>query len=178
MSRIGSKPVLIPNGVKVSIKDNIVFVEGPKGKLQQEVKEGISVVIDGQNILVNRSSDDKKQKAFHGLFRSLIANIVKGVVEKYSKKLEIVGVGYRATMKGKDLDLSIGKTHPVIYKGVEGIEIKTPDQTHIEISGIDKQKVGQVAAEIRDLSKPEPYKGKGIRYEGEHVRKKEGKAVK
>ncbi len=178
MSRIGKQPVAIPDKVNVTIDNKTITVEGPEGKLSYTYHQGVDVQQEGQKLTVSVLSRDKKMRAMYGLTRALISNMVIGVTEQFAKKLEIVGVGYRTQLKGKDLELSIGKSHPVIFKQVEGVEIKVPDQTHIDIVGVDKQKVGQVAADIRALYKPEPYKGKGIRYVGEYVRSKEGKSAK
>lgn len=176
MSRIGRKPITIPAGVTVTVDGNTVRVKGPKGELAQEIQPEMRVeVADGQ-ILVHRPSDAKQHRAFHGLTRALVANMVTGVTEGFSKGLEIVGVGYRAEKKGKTLVLNVGYSHQVEYPEPEGITINTPNPTTVIVEGIDKQKVGQVAAEIRAVRPPEPYKGKGIRYQGEYVRRKAGKA--
>ncbi len=178
MSRIGKKIIEIPKGVKVELKNNIVHVEGPKGKLEQTMEKCVTVAVADNQISISVKGDDKKIKALHGLTRALISNMVLGVVHPFVKKLEIEGVGYRVNQKGKDLEFSLGKSHPVPFKHIDGIEFKIPYQTHIEIMGINKQKVGQAAADIRSLYAPEPYKGKGIRYEGEYIRRKAGKSVK
>ena len=177
MSRIGKQPIEIPDKVKVDLKENNIFVEGPHGKLQQDICQEVTVKQEDSKIFISVDKQDKRSRAMHGLMRALIANMVKGVVEKFSKKLLIIGVGYRAQLKGKDLELNIGKSHPIIFKAPEGIEIKLEDPTHIEIIGVNKQLVGQVAADIRAFYKPEPYKGKGIRYADEYVKKKAGKTV-
>ncbi len=176
MSRIGKKPINIDSKVKVKIESDIAYVEGPKGKLESSIPEGITVEVNESQIEVKRSSDEKKFRALHGLTRSLINNMVTGVTEGFEKELEIVGVGYRSQVQGKKLSLQIGKSHPVEYPVPEGISIETPKPTVIIVKGIDRQFVGEVAAEIRAYYPPEPYKGKGIRYKGEYVRKKAGKA--
>jgi len=177
MSRIGKRPINIPEGVKVQKRDNVVYVEGPKGKLDYSLAQGIDVDIKDNTIVVIRSSDDKQQRALHGLARALIANMIKGVMEGFSKQLEIIGVGFKAQVSGKKLTLNLGFSHPIEYRIQDGITIETPKPTQIVVKGIDKQAVGETAAEIRDFYKPEPYKGKGIRYVGEYVRKKAGKTV-
>ncbi len=177
MSRIGKRPIDIPQGAKVQKKDTTVYVEGPKGKLDYSLPQGINIDIKDNAIVVNRSANNKQQRALHGLARALIANMVKGVVEGFSKKLEIIGVGFKAQLSGEKLILNLGFSHPVEYKVPKGITIETPKPTQIVVKGIDKQAVGEAAAEIRDFYKPEPYKGKGIRYVGEYVRKKVGKTV-
>ena len=179
MSRIGRLPIAIPAGVTVTVDDNnLVTVKGPKGTLSQQVNPSITVKQEGAEILVSRPSDDKQHRALHGLTRSLINNMVVGVSTGFEKKLEIVGTGYRAQMDGKDLVLNVGYSHPVRFPKMDGIEFETPAPTKITVKGIDKQKVGQIAADIRKTREPEPYKGKGIRYEGEFVRRKEGKTGK
>ncbi len=177
MSRVGNLPVPIPAGVEVSVKDNVVTVKGPKGELQQSYDPLITVKVEGDEVVVTRANDERQARSLHGLTRSLINNMTIGVTEGYSKTLELVGVGYRASLKGNKLELSVGYSHPVYVEAPEGIKLDCPDQTHITVSGINKQLVGQVAADIRKWRKPEPYKGKGIRYEGEHVRHKEGKTA-
>ncbi len=177
MSRVGNLPVQIPAGVEVSVKDNVVTVKGPKGELQQSYDPLITVKVEGDEVVVTRANDERQARSLHGLTRSLINNMTIGVTEGYSKTLELVGVGYRAALKGNKLELSVGYSHPVYVEAPEGIKLDCPDQTHITVSGINKQLVGQVAADIRKWRKPEPYKGKGIRYEGEHVRHKEGKTA-
>jgi large subunit ribosomal protein L6 len=179
MSRIGKSPIPIPAGVDVRIDGSSVAVKGPKGELSQQVPFGITVRVDDGQILVERLDDEREVRALHGLVRSLVNNMVLGVTEGFRKELEIVGVGYRAAAKGKTgLDLSLGYSHPVVVEAPEGIEFAVPQPTRIEVHGIDKQLVGQVAADIRSLRKPEPYKGKGVRYADEHVRRKAGKAGK
>ena len=175
MSRIGKKPVTIPSGVTADISNGVLTVKGPKGSLTLGLRDEISYTVDGGSILVKPANDTKSARAFWGMQRTLVDNLVTGVTQGYTKVLEITGVGYRATAQGKVLKLQLGYSHDVNFDVPEGIEIKTPDNTTIEISGIDKQKVGQVAAEIRRWRKPEPYKGKGIRYRGEYIFRKEGK---
>ncbi len=177
MSRIGKIPVEIPAGVKVSQDHSLIKVEGPKGKLSMEVPKGIDVILSGNKIEVKRPSDDRKERSYHGLVRTLVANMVKGVSMGFEKNLEIAGVGFRAEIAGKTLKLVIGFSAPVEYAVPDGIQIKVDKQVNIAVSGIDKQLVGRVAAEIRSLKKPEPYKGKGIKYAGEQIRRKVGKSV-
>lgn len=176
MSRIGKKPISLPVGVEVSINGNIINVKGPKGVLTQEIPQDITAVVEGQELLMQRPSDNKKHRALHGLSRALVANMVEGVTKGYEKRLEMVGVGYRAQMQGKKLVISAGYSHPVEVDAPEGIEFEVPAVNKIIIKGIDKQLVGNTAAEIRAIRKPEPYKGKGIKYEGEQIRRKAGKA--
>lgn len=178
MSRIGRKPVQIPAGVEVTVNGNTCVVKGPKGTLQQDFHENITVTVEENEVIVDRANDERESRAQHGLTRALIQNMVTGVSEGYTKVLELAGVGYRVQLKGKDLDLSLGYSHPVIYTAPEGITFECPDNTHIHVKGINKQQVGQVAAEIRGKRPPEPYKGKGIHYLGEHIRRKLGKAAK
>lgn len=175
MSRIGKRPVSIPSGVIAEIADGTLVVKGPKGTLSLSLRDEISYAIDGDAIVVKPANDTKSARAFWGMQRTLVDNLVTGVTTGYTKVLEITGVGYRANAQGKNLKLQLGYSHDVDFAVPEGIEIKTPDNTTIEISGIDKQKVGQVAAEIRRWRKPEPYKGKGIKYRGEYIFRKEGK---
>ncbi|MGV3512634.1 MAG: 50S ribosomal protein L6 [Novosphingobium sp.] len=175
MSRIGKKPVAIPSGVTANIADGVLTVKGPKGTLTLTLRDEISYTVDGDTILVKPANDTKGARAFWGMQRTLVDNLVTGVTQGYTKVLEITGVGYRANAQGKNLKLQLGYSHDVDFPVPEGIEIKTPDNTTVEISGIDKQKVGQVAAEIRRWRKPEPYKGKGIKYRGEFIFRKEGK---
>jgi large subunit ribosomal protein L6 len=177
MSRIGKKPIDIPGGVKAVVETDEVKIEGPKGKLNFNFHPRINVSLDANKIIVKRASDSKLDKSLHGLTRSLINNMVKGVTEGYKKELEIVGVGFKAAVQAKALVMNLGFTHPINYNIPEGITIQTPKPTNIVVSGIDKRLVGQTAAEIRDFYRPEPYKGKGIRYVGEHVRRKAGKKV-
>ncbi len=178
MSRIGKKPVLVPAGVTVAVDNTTVTVKGPKGELTRTFSELISIKEEGEEIIVVRNDDTQDSNAQQGLVRTLIHNMVVGVSEGFEKKLELTGVGYRATLKGKDLDLSLGYSHPVVYPAPENITFVVPDNTHITVQGISKEQVGQVAAEIRMKRPPEPYKGKGIHYEGEHIRRKLGKAAK
>jgi large subunit ribosomal protein L6 len=178
MSRIGRQPIAVPAGVTVSIEPEEVRVNGPKGELSERIHRDIAVAQDGDNLVVTRPTDRGEHRALHGLTRTLVANMVEGVTKGYEKNLEIIGVGYRATLKGKDLELAVGYSHPVLVKAPEGIEFEVSIPTKIAIRGNDKQAVGEVAANIRKVRKPEPYKGKGIRYEGEFVRKKAGKAAK
>ena len=179
MSRIGKAPITVPSGVEVQIQGRQVAVKGPKGELDIEVPVDITVRQDGDEILVERSDDERRNRALHGLTRSLVNNMVLGVSEGFSKELQIVGVGYRAAAKGSNaLELQLGFSHPVNVEAPTGITFDVPEPTRIIVSGIDKQVVGQVAADIRSYRKPEPYKGKGVRYLGEHVARKAGKAAK
>ena len=179
MSRIGKLPVHIVSGVTITVDEhNVVTVKGPKGELTQRVSPEMILEQENGVLTVKRPSDDKQHRALHGLTRSLINNMVVGVSTGFEKKLEIVGTGYRAQMDGKDLVLNVGYSHPVRFPKMDGIEFETPVPTKITVKGIDKQKVGQIAADIRKTRAPEPYKGKGIRYEGEFVRRKEGKTGK
>lgn len=175
MSRIGKRPVSIPSGVSADIADGTLTVKGPKGSLTLRLRDEISYTVDGDAILVRPANDSKQARAFWGMQRTLVDNLLTGVTQGYTKVLEITGVGYRANSQGRNLKLQLGYSHDVDFAVPEGIEIKTPDNTTIEITGIDKQKVGQVAAEIRRWRKPEPYKGKGIKYRGEFIFRKEGK---
>ncbi len=177
MSRIGKKPVIIPSGVKVNVQGQNVTVQGPKGQLSLEVHPKIKLSATASQVDVARPNNDRMNRSLHGLTRSLIQNMVMGVTQGYSKDLEIVGVGFKAQVKGKILNLALGYTHPIDYQIPDGIEIKCPQPTRINVSGLDKQKVGQVAAEIRLFHEPEPYKGKGIHYVGEVIRRKQGKTV-
>jgi len=178
MSRIGKMPIPVPAGVEVKIDGSTVTVKGSKGELTRTFTDILTIRQEGEEILVERPDDSREAMSMHGLTRTLIANMVEGVHNGYSKKLELVGVGYRAALKGKDLDISLGYSHPVIVEAPEGITFEVPSQTEIIVSGISKELVGQVAADIRKKRPPEPYKGKGIRYEGEYVRRKLGKAAK
>lgn len=178
MSRIGAKPIVVPKGVKVSVRDQEVLVEGPKGKLSLPVFPGISVEEKDGKILVKRHEDSKEIKAKHGLTRALLANHIIGTSEGFSKVLILQGVGYRAQKRGKDLVLSLGFSHEVVYPEPADVSIEVLEPTKIKVSGIDKQRVGQVAAEIRAFKKPEPYKAKGIKYETEVIRRKAGKTGK
>ena len=177
MSRIGRMPVSIAKGVEVKQSNGTVLVKGPKGTLEFTVHPEMTVVIDDSEVRVERPSDHKEHRALHGLTRSLINNMVVGVTDGFSKTLEIIGVGYRAEVKGKGITLHLGFSHPVNYEPVEGVKLECPNQTTVVVSGPDKQKVGQAAAEIRSFRPPEPYKGKGVRYQGEHVRRKAGKTA-
>ena len=178
MSRIGRMPIAIPAGVEVKMDGNTVTVKGPKGTLSRTVHQNMKVEISDAEIIVSRPDDNKENRSLHGLTRTLIANMVEGVTNGFSKELEVNGVGYRAQKQGNDLVLTIGYSHSVVMTAPEGISIDVPAPNKIIISGADKQKVGQLAAEIREKRPPEPYKGKGIRYEGEVVRRKLGKAAK
>ncbi len=177
MSRVGKKPVSIPKNVKVDVKDRVVYVEGPKGKLEHKVPAGIEVSVKEEKVFIENPGDVKMYDPLHGLTRTVIFNLIKGVVEGYSKELEIRGVGFKAQAQGDTLQITLGFSHPVSYKVSEGVTLATPKPTIIKISGIDKVKVGEVASEIRGFFKAEPYTGKGIRYIGEHVRHKAGKTV-
>ena len=178
MSRIGKQPITVPAGVDVTIDGNTVTVKGPQGELTRRFPEIMIIKRAGDDIIVERPDDSRDAKAFHGLVRTLIANMVEGTANGFSKKLQLVGVGYRAALKGKDLEMQLGFSHPVLVEAPENITFEVPSQTEIIVSGPSKEQVGQVAANIRKWRKPEPYKGKGIRYEGEHVRRKLGKAAK
>jgi large subunit ribosomal protein L6 len=177
MSRIGKQPIAIPEKVKVDVKGQKVLVEGPKGKLDFDLPERTAAKIDGKNILVSRLGDDSEAKALHGLSRSILNNMVKGVSEGFVKKLEIQGVGFKAAVQGKVVNLSLGYSHPLNYPIPDQIKVTVEENTKLTIEGPNKQVVGQVAAEIRSYYPPEPYKGKGVRYVGEHVVRKEGKTV-
>ena len=179
MSRIGKMPVTVPSGVDVAIDGRAVTVKGPKGTLSHTVVEPLTIERgDDGELVINRPDDERASKSLHGLTRTLVANMVTGVTDGYEKKLEIVGVGYRVTAKGKDLEFAVGFSHPVVVTPPDGISFAVESPTKFSVAGIDKQQVGQVAANIRKIRKPEPYKGKGIRYAGEHVRRKVGKAGK
>lgn len=175
MSRIGRAPIPVPSGVEVTLDGQKVAVKGPKGELGVSVAEPIRVAHEDSELLVTRPTDRAPHRALHGLTRSLIANMVTGVTDGFSRELDIVGVGYRAQVKGKNLELLVGYSHPVTLEPPEGISFETPEPTRVVVNGIDKQAVGQVAAEVRMVRPPEPYKGKGIRYVGEDVRRKVGK---
>ncbi len=177
MSRLGSMPIEIPQGVSVAIDGKTVQVSGEKGELSHDIPRGISVDQEDSQLVVARSGDDKKSRSMHGLTRSLLQNMVEGVSEGFSKVLIVEGTGYRAAMSGNKLQLTVGYSHPVEISPPDGIDIETPSRTRIIVSGIDKQLVGQVAAKIREVRPPEPYHGHGIRYEGEHIRRKEGKSA-
>ena len=179
MSRIGKKPVEIPSGVEVAVgANNVVSVKGPRGSLSQTIHPNITVTVADGAVRVERPDDEGFNRGLHGLSRTLIANMVDGVTNGFEKRLQIIGVGYRAALKGKDLEFQVGYSHQVLVTQPEGIEFEVPAATSIVVRGNDKQQVGEVAANIRKIRKPEPYKGKGIRYEDEYVRKKAGKAAK
>jgi len=179
MSRIGKLPITVPSGVNVDVGDELVKVKGPKGELQQHILFNVvEIKLEDGVLAVTRKSDDKPGRSAHGLTRTLINNMIEGVTKGFRKSLELQGVGYRVNKAGNDLNFSLGYSHPVVYKAPTGIAFAVEGTTKVHVDGIDKQQVGQVAAEIRDLRPPEPYKGKGVRYEGEVVRKKLGKAGK
>lgn len=178
MSRIGLKPIEIPEGVEVKIDNNTVHVKGPKGELSRTFSEKMKINVDDKVVTVEREDDDKESRALHGPTRSLINNMVEGVSKGFQKELEIIGVGYRAQKQGNKLVVNAGYSHPVEIEQEENIEFEVPKNTEIIVKGIDKERVGAVAAKIRAIRKPEPYKGKGIRYKGEYVRRKEGKTAK
>ena len=175
MSRIGKKPIQVPDGVTVSLGPGRVTVNGPKGELEQVVSDRMQIAEQDGTLTVTRPTDRGTDRAIHGLTRSLVANMVEGVTEGFEKRLEIQGVGYRAKLAGKALELSVGYSHPVTVPAPDGIEFEVPQPTQLIVRGIDKQLVGEIASQIRRVRPPEPYKGKGIRYEGEHVRRKVGK---
>jgi large subunit ribosomal protein L6 len=175
MSRIGKKPIVIPKGVKVDVKPGVIEVQGPKGKLQQRLPPGIAFQVDGDHLQATLQREDPLLGKFHGLARSLVANAVQGVTEGFKKELDIVGVGYRAELKGKQVHFALGYSHPVVFDVPAGIDVAVDKMTHITVTGIDRQLVGQVAANIRGLRKPDPYKQKGVRYTGEQLKKKAGK---
>jgi large subunit ribosomal protein L6 len=175
MSRIGRQPIAVPDGVEVSIAPGRVSVTGPLGQLEQVVPQRMSIARDGESLVVTRPTDRGPDRSLHGLTRTLVANMVEGVTKGFEKRLEIQGVGYRAQLREADLELAVGYSHTVAYPAPAGISFDVPQPTVIVVKGIDKQRVGQVAAEIRRVRPPEPYKGKGIRYAGEHVRRKVGK---
>jgi large subunit ribosomal protein L6 len=178
MSRVGQAPIPVPSGVEVKIEGRVVTVKGPKGELTRTLPEVLSITQDSGELTVARADEERESRALHGLFRSLVANMVTGVTEGYRRGLEIVGVGYRATAQGdRALELAVGYSHTVKVQAPEGITFEVPTNTRIDVVGIDKETVGQVAADIRAIRKPEPYKGKGIRYQGEVVRRKAGKAA-
>lgn len=178
MSRIGKKPVEIPSGVTVTINGDTVTVKGPKGELIRSFNPDINIAVEDNIIHVTRPSDSKSHRALHGTTRALLANMVEGVSKGFEKSLELVGVGYRAQKQGKKLVLNVGYSHPVEFEPEEGLEVEVPSNTKIVVKGVSKERVGAFAANIRDVRPPEPYKGKGIRYEGEYVRRKEGKTGK
>lgn len=177
MSRIGRKPIPIPKGVKVTLDGNIVNVAGPKGNLKTAIDNLLTVSLENNEIVLKRSSEEKKVKALHGLWRALVANMLIGVSEGFQKKLEIVGVGYKAEVKGKGVQLALGYSHPIVFFPPAGIKVEVPIPTNIVVTGFDKQLVGQVAAKIRAFRPPEPYKGKGVKYVGEYIRRKAGKTA-
>ncbi|MFZ9920215.1 MAG: 50S ribosomal protein L6 [Terrimicrobiaceae bacterium] len=178
MSRIGKKPITIPAKVKVAVNaNNSVLVEGPKGKLEWKLPASISAQVDGEKLAVNRTGDDREHKALHGLSRALLSNMIVGVTNGFKRDMEIHGVGFKAAVQGKVLNLSLGKSHPILFTIPEGVKITVTENTKISIEGIDNQLVGQCAANIRAYYPPEPYKGKGVRFAGEHLRRKEGKTV-
>jgi large subunit ribosomal protein L6 len=178
MSRIGKKPITLPAGVQVELKDGYVSVKGQKGALKRPLLERLEVEVANGTVTVRRTSDDKRARSYHGLMRTLVANMVEGVSKGFEKKLEIVGIGYRSEMKGSDLALFLGYSHPINFPLPPGISAEVEKQTLVTIKGIDKELVGQTAAKIRDLRKPDPYKGKGVKYAGEALRKKAGKTGK
>ncbi|HVX93091.1 MAG TPA: 50S ribosomal protein L6 [Candidatus Dojkabacteria bacterium] len=177
MSKIGYNPITIENGVQVTIENSLVTAKGPKGELKVQLPKGISIEQKDNQLLVKRADEEKQTKSFHGTFRSLVANIIEGVSKGFSKKLEVSGVGYRVRKEGNDLVMNLGWTHPVKVVAPEGITIDAPDEVTIIVSGIDKQYVGEIAAKIREMKKTEPYKGKGIKYENEVVRRKSAKSA-
>ena len=176
MSRIGRKPVPVPNGVTVTVNGPAITVKGPKGELSRKLHPDMQVKVENGTVTVDRPTDEDRHRALHGLTRSLIANMVEGVTQGYKKQLEITGVGYKAEVKPFGLQLALGYSHPVEYRAPAGIKLTAPQPIVVVIEGADKEKVGQVAAEIRALRKPEPYKGKGVKYQGEQIRRKAGKA--
>ncbi|NRA40492.1 MAG: 50S ribosomal protein L6 [Planctomycetes bacterium] len=178
MSRVGKAPVALPKGVEAKVNGSAFECKGPKGSLSVDIAAGIKVAVEDNSVVVSRDADNKLARAMHGTMRALIQNNVLGVAEGYTKKLEIQGVGYRVVLQGKKLVFNIGFCHTVEVEAPEGINFACPDQTHVDVTGINKQAVGQIAAEIRAIRKPEPYKGKGIRYVGEYVRRKAGKSAK
>ncbi|MFC1483405.1 50S ribosomal protein L6 [Candidatus Margulisiibacteriota bacterium] len=177
MSRIGKKPISIPEKVTVSVEGNTVAMKGPKGELKRMLPDGISAAVKDGILEVARKNDNDEHRALHGLMRALLANALQGVHEGFEKVLDVVGVGYRFAKKGKGIELQLGYSHPISYDPPEGIELTVDGQTKIIVRGIDREKVGQVAAELRAFRKPEPYKGKGMRYSGEHITRKAGKAA-
>jgi len=177
MSRIGRKPIPMVKGVKIEQKGGTLTVAGPKGELKAAIPGSVTFQIKNDELLVARSSDEKNVRALHGTWRALISNMIKGVSDGFVRKLEIVGVGYKAEVKGKKIQLALGYSHPILFEAPAGIKIEIPAPTSIVISGIDKQLVGQVAAKLRSFRPPEPYKGKGVKYEGEYIRRKAGKAA-
>lgn len=178
MSRIGNKVITIPAGVEVNLDDNFATVKGPKGELKQQFDKDMTFNVEGNEITVVRPSDSKRHRTVHGTTRAILANMIEGVSTGFKKELELIGVGYRAQMQGKKLVLSVGYSHPVEFEGIEGITLGVEGNTKVSIEGINKEVVGQYAAKVRAVRPPEPYKGKGIRYVGEYVRRKEGKTGK
>ncbi|MDA8352750.1 MAG: 50S ribosomal protein L6 [Firmicutes bacterium] len=178
MSRIGRKPIAIPNGVEVNVNDGEVSVKGPKGTLSRKLTSEIKVNVGENEVVVERPSDYRKHRAMHGTVRSLVANMIEGVTNGYTKTLELSGVGYRAQKKGEKVVLNVGYSHPVEVDPIDGVELDVPSQTQIVVKGIDKERVGAQAAKIRSVREPEPYKGKGIKYADERIRRKEGKTGK
>ena len=176
MSRIGKRPITVPNGVTVTVNGSDITVKGPKGELSRKLHRDMKVALENGTLTVNRPSDQDQHRALHGLTRSLIANMVEGVTQGFKKQLEITGVGYKAEVKPFGLQLALGYSHPIEFRPPAGIKLTAPQPTSVVIEGADKEKVGQVAAEIRSLRKPEPYKGKGVKYQGEQIRRKAGKA--
>ena len=176
MSRIGKQPIPLPSGVEVKINGQAVSVKGPKGTLDRVFPEEVNVALEDGEVRVGRPADDRRSRAMHGLSRALLANMVTGVSEGYKRELQLVGVGYRAALKGKDLELQVGYSHPVSIVAPDGVAFEVPEPTKVIVSGIDKERVGQASADIRKVRPPEPYKGKGIRYVDEYVRRKAGKA--
>jgi large subunit ribosomal protein L6 len=175
MSRIGRQPIPVPSGVELTVEPELVRVKGPKGELQERISRDMTVAQEDGQIVVTRPSDRRDHRALHGLTRSLVANMVQGVTEGFEKRLEIQGVGYRAALRGKDIELSVGYSHPVLIEAPTGIEFEVPQPTRVVVRGFSKQVVGEIAARIHKVRPPEPYKGKGIRYEGEYVTRKVGK---
>ena len=179
MSRIGRKEITVPAGVTVTVnEENLVTVKGPKGTLSTQINSNISVSVEGATVSVTRADDERENRSLHGLSRTLIANMIEGVTKGYSKTLEIVGVGYKAAKSGKTLTLNLGHSHPIVFEEKDGITFEVPNSTTVVVTGIDKQTVGQIAAQIRQKRPPEPYLGKGVKYVGEHIRRKAGKTGK
>lgn len=177
MSRIGKRPIAIPNGVTIKQDGNVIAVKGPKGELRSAINDQINVAIEGSEVVVTRPNDVAANRSAHGLTRTLINNMVQGVTDGFTKKLEIVGVGFRAEMRGSVLQLNLGYSHPIMFFPPDSIQLGAPTATSITVTGIDKQLVGQIAAKIRSFRPPEPYKGKGVKYEGEQIRRKAGKSA-
>lgn len=178
MSRVGRKPIAVPSGVTVTLENSFITVKGPKGTLSRELHKDMKITIEDSNVTVERPSDNKLHRSLHGTTRSVVANMISGVTDGYVKTLELVGVGYRANKSGEKLVLNVGYSHPVEIQPESGIEFEVPSNTKVLVKGIDKERVGAVAAEVRSVRLPEPYKGKGIKYEGERILRKEGKAGK